>query len=290
MKVIIKNIYNNTALTGKNLKAGYGQSLYIESEEHKILYDVGFKGKDLIHNMKILGINPNEIDFLILSHGHFDHTFGLEAFLKARTEKDKITVIAHPDAVEEKKVLFPLSILILLKFKTTKLGFPSLSKEQFERLDFNFVKEAYEVTPFLTSLGEINERPEKDGTMKMLTHKESGKWVKDPINDDLSLILKTKEGLVLICGCCHVGLLNTCEYITKEYENEKIVSIIGGTHMLRFTEEEVADVAKKMEKYGKPTLYLGHCTGEKTIDQLRQHFGEEIVKQFHVGTELSFEC
>ena len=115
MKVIIKNIYNNTALVCENLKTGHGQSLYIESEEHKILYDVGFKGKDFIHNMKLLGINPNEIDFLILSHGHFDHTFGLKAFLKARTEKEKITVIAHHDAVEEKKVLFPLSILFLFQ-------------------------------------------------------------------------------------------------------------------------------------------------------------------------------
>ncbi|MCG3224979.1 MAG: MBL fold metallo-hydrolase [Candidatus Heimdallarchaeota archaeon] len=291
MKIFIKNVYNNTALDGKHLKAGYGQSLYIESEEHKILYDVGFKGKDFVHNMRKLNINPNDIDFLILSHGHFDHTFGLEAFLKERGSEKKVNIIAHPDAIEEKKVLFPLSLLFALKFKTTKLGFPPLSKEQKEMIDFNFVKEPFEITPFLDTLGEIRERPEKDGTMKLLTHKEENKWVKDPIHDDLSLVLKTKEGLVLICGCCHAGLLNTCEAVVQKYENQKIVSIIGGTHMMRFSEEEVDYVADRLEKvYGTPKLYLGHCTGNKTIGLLKHHFGEEVVKPFHVGTQLTFEC
>ena len=298
MNIFIKNVYNNTALDGKHLKAGYGQSLYIESEEHKILYDVGFKGKDFVHNMRKLNINPNDIDFLILSHGHFDHTFGLEAFLKERGSEKKVNIIAHPDAIEEKKVLFPLSLLFALKFKTTKLGFPSLSKEQKEMMDFIYVKEPYEITPFLDTLGEIRERPEKDGTMKLLAHKEENKWVKDPIYDDLSLVLKTKEGLVLICGCCHAGLLNTLEHMKKMLD-KPIKSIIGGTHMVRFSEEEVNYVADVLEReYGLPDLYLNHCTDNMPIPLikktpvtkiLKKRFGEEKVKTCEVGTKLQFE-
>lgn len=108
--------------------------------------------------------------------------------------------------------------------------------------------------------------------------------------DDLSLVLKTKKGLVLICGCCHAGLLNVLNLVSINHKDEKIHAILGGTHMIAFTRNEVIHVEDILEsRYGKPQLYLNHCTGNHIIDQLKARFGENIVKPCHVGTQLSFD-
>ena len=116
--------------------------------------------------------------------------------------------------------------------------------------------------------------------------------------DDQSLVLDTTEGLVLITGCCHAGLLNTMEHVQKMI-NKPFKAIIGGTHMVRFSKEEVEQVADVLEKeYGLPDLYLNHCTDNLPIPLikktpvtkiLKKRFGENKVKTCSVGTEFIFE-
>ena len=125
--------------------------------------------------------------------------------------------------------------------------------------------------------------------MKAAFHKVDGQWEWDPVIDDLSLVLQTEEGLVLITGCCHAGLLNTCARATQLF-NDKIKAVIGGTHMLEYSEEDIGHVGGILEKvYGTPELYLNHCTGKRAIEQLRRKFGPEVVRDCHVGTELFFK-
>lgn len=283
MDVKITNIYNNDALPGKGLQSGHGQSFYIEYEKEKILFDIGWKGKRFLNNINHLGISPNQIKKIVFSHGHMDHTGGLPAFLKAKTVNEPIGIIAHPSVTEPKAVkIFGLRLL--------SASFPKLDKKLEERIKFNFVREPFKVTTKLSTTGEIRDRSEKDGTSKKIVHKVNGKWERDVLFDDLSLILETKDGLVLICGCCHAGLLNTCAYVAKLF-NKNIIAILGGTHMLEFSKEEVEHVGDVLEKaYGSPMLYLNHCTGKKTISQLKARFGSEIVRPCLVGTELTFEC
>lgn len=111
----------------------------------------------------------------------------------------------------------------------------------------------------------------------------------DPVVDDLSLVLQGKDGLVLIMGCCHAGLLNTCAHATKLF-NSKIKALIGGTHMLEYKPEDVKHMGDVLENtYGTPQFYLNHCTGEKAIAQLRTRFGQAIVHDCFAGSELVFE-
>jgi len=130
---------------------------------------------------------------------------------------------------------------------------------------------------------------EKPGIVKVAFHEVGGQWKWDPVIDDLSLTLQTRDGLVLITGCCHAGLLNTCAKATKLFNN-KIKAILGGTHMLEYSEEDIQHVGEVLEKvYGTPELYLNHCTGKKAIERLRNRFGSEIVRDCHVGTEIVFK-
>jgi len=282
MDIKIVNIYNNEALPTKGLKSGHGESFHITLDNQEILFDVGWKGRKLMHNINRLGINPDDISKLVFSHGHVDHTGGLPAFLKARTVSIPIPIIAHPAVLEpksRKKLIFHIPI-----------GFPKLSKKLMEKVEFQLTKNSVEVLSKLSTTGEITvtERPEKPG-IESVFHKVDGQRKWDPVIDDLSLILKTKDGLVIITGCCHAGLLNTCAKATKVFNN-KIKAMLGGTHMLHYSREDVEHAGNVLENfYGTPELYLNHCTGKKAIEQLRKRFGSEIVHDCHVGTELVYQ-
>ena len=283
MDVKITNIYNNEVLPGKGLKSGHGECFHIAMGDRQVLLDVGWKGGKLTHNMKKLGINTDAIEKLVFSHGHMDHTGGLKSFLKMRTAQKPVQIIAHPSALEPKSAkIFVFHI---------PMGLPKLSKELTEKTEFHLTKDSVEVLPNLATTGEITiaERLEKPGIVTGAFHKINGRREWDPVIDDLSLVLQAKDGLVLVTGCCHAGLLNTCARATQLF-NRKIIAILGGTHMLEYSQEDVDHVGEVLEKkYGTPQLYLNHCTGKKAIERLKSKFGTEVVHDCHVGTEVVFK-
>jgi 7,8-dihydropterin-6-yl-methyl-4-(beta-D-ribofuranosyl)aminobenzene 5'-phosphate synthase len=291
MKVQVLNLYSNEKESGSRLKNNHGQSFLISIGDEQILFDLGQKSNLLLHNMAELKISPNDVTKLVLSHGHSDHTGGLSGFLDKRTKKEKLPVFAHPDFREEK--------VAKISFIKMSLGCPDLTQEQEAKLDFQLSEQPQQITRCLKTTGEIIERSEKDGVEPVAMHWEDGKLVVDPILDDLSLVLSTKEGEVIITGCAHSGILNICNYVKKSTKR-KILAIIGGTHMVRYTPQDVIHVANQLENvYDCPDLYLNHCTDKlpipfmkktKTIDILKKRFGQEKVKNCYVGTKITFEC
>lgn len=291
MNVAIINLYSNEKEGNSILKSDHGQSFLISIGDEKILFDLGKKSDILLHNMAELQISPDSITKLVLSHGHNDHTGGLPGFIDKLSKNQKLPLFAHPDFQETK--------IGKLAFIKIPLGCPDLTQEQKERLDFDLSKQPQQIAPNLKTTGEIKERDEKDGVEPNAMHFENGSLVVDPILDDISLVLSTKKGEVIIAGCAHSGILNICKYV-KKTTKRKIIAIIGGTHMVRYTKEEVMHVADQFEnEYDYPDLYLNHCTDKlpiplvkktKAIDILRKRFGREKVKNCYVGTKITFEC
>jgi 7,8-dihydropterin-6-yl-methyl-4-(beta-D-ribofuranosyl)aminobenzene 5'-phosphate synthase len=283
MDAKIINVYNDWISLDKGLKSGWGASFHITIGDEKALFDVGCKGKTLIHNIHALGIDIDKINKIVLSHGHRDHTGGLVSFLEARTATTPIPVIAHPAALEPKSgkmLVFHIS-----------MGLPKLRKELDGKIEFQLAKNPVEVLPKLSTAGEIPiaERPEKPGIATRAFHKVNGRRVWDPVIDDLSLILQAKGGLVIVTGCCHAGLLNTCARATRLFD-KKIKAIVGGTHMMEYSKEDVERVGDVLKNaYGTPELYLSHCTGEKAIEQLKARFGSDTVHDCFAGSQLTFE-
>ncbi len=285
LQVTIINVYNDIVPEGSEFIADHGVAFYIETPEKTILFDTGAKGNILLHNMKALDLDPDAIETIVLSHGHWDHSGGIIGLLKERTKDTPITVIAHPTIMELK------GIVRKKDNKNILYEFPKIPQSLQKRIIFKYTKEPVSITEKLATLGEMRNRPHKDGTEPRLIHEVNGKIENDSMMDDLSLVLETKNGLVLICGCCHAGLLNTLSRVSALYENKNIHTIIGGTHMLRFNHEEVDFVAENLKKhYGCPKLFLNHCTGINTTDHLLTHFNNEIVNTCLVGKKFTFEC
>jgi 7,8-dihydropterin-6-yl-methyl-4-(beta-D-ribofuranosyl)aminobenzene 5'-phosphate synthase len=291
MQVKLINIVDKETEENSDFIPSNGLSYLIELGERKILFDAGESGKTLLHNMKLLEIAPNSLDLLILSHGHWDHSFGINALLKARTSREKLKLIAHPHAISKRKRRFPEDLIWLIKYRIYNFGFPRIGKSRKEQLVFELTTKPHEISPFLFTSGEISERKEIDSATKHIIRKEKNKYVEDSILDDLSLILNTKEGITIICGCGHAGILNICLRAKEIFPNKEIKSIIGGTHLVALNEDELNVVATKLEtEYNKPHLYFSHCTGKKAIQYLTKRFGKEIVHPFKVGDVLTFEC
>jgi 7,8-dihydropterin-6-yl-methyl-4-(beta-D-ribofuranosyl)aminobenzene 5'-phosphate synthase len=276
----ILNMYSDNVLAGKNLEGGWGLSFYVAVGEEEILFDLGADGEVLMHNIKALGLKAENIDKVVLSHAHVDHTGGLPSFLKSRTAAT-LPIIAHPQVLENKALLGSQS----------SIGFPKLSQELSKKITLHLSTNSIQVLPKLFTTGQISmdERKEKQGVASRALHEVNGKYEWDSVIDDLSLVLQAKDGLVVITGCCHAGILNTCAKATSLFKR-KIAAIVGGTHMAEYSKEDIDHVGKMLETtYETPELYLCHCTGSKAITQLKLMFGSSKVHNYFAGTELLFE-
>lgn len=283
MMAKIVNVYNDWILLDRDLKGGWGESFHITMGDRQVLFDVGYKGKTLMQNIHALGIDVDKIEKVVLSHAHRDHTGGLASFLEARTVATSLPVIAHSNVSEPKSLK-----MLIFHFP---MGLPKLSQKLLKNASFQLTKNPVEVLPKLSTTGEIPiaERLEKPGIATRAFHKVNERREWDPSIDDLSLILNAKAGLVIVTGCCHSGLLNTCAKATS-LMNRKIKAIVGGTHMMEYSKKDIEHVGDVLERnYGIPELFLNHCTGERAIEQLRDRFGSDVVHDCFAGSELTFE-
>ncbi len=289
MQIKIYNVYNNIPLPNSSFRGKHGESFLIQAGNDLVMLDVGGNGKILLHNMALMNFSPNDVTHLVFSHGHYDHTWALPDFLDARTTDKKLPVFAHPQVFEEKRLkLGPI---------TKQIGFPSLTPAQKAKLEFHLSADAQEILPFLHTTGEIINRIHKQGLEKRAQHKIGDHFEIDPVKDDLSLVLDVEEGIVIITGCAHAGILNILAQV-KATSSQKILAILGGSHMARYTPEEVQATGKLIKnQFDFPDLYLNHCTDNlpmkflhatQAISILEQNYSHEKVHPCYTGTKLSY--
>ena len=262
MKVTI--VYENHSGFKKGLLGGHGFSALVEHGGIRVLVDTGTDGKVLLNNMKALGIEPDSIDCLFITHGHYDHTGGLKALLEARSRPLK--VIAHPGIFQRRIALRP---------RRREIGIP-FTREELEELGAKFILKAepFEFAKAFISSGEI-ERLTWD---RAVGHFPDG--TKDPVRDDMALILDLGDSTVVITGCGHSGVINIVRHAEK-VSGKPVEALIGGLHLVGVKEELLKDVIKNV----KARLYAGHCTGLESFAYLRCRLGER-VEPIHVGKTI----
>jgi len=285
MKVSIMTIHDRITNPGILSSFSHGVSFYIQEGKNHILYDLGLIGKVLIKNMKILNVNPDSINKIVLSHGHSDHVRGMNAFLKERTKEMVIPVFAHTNVLEPKRAH-------LGKLRLWNAGFYPIKTDMKKKIKFILSTEPIEITSRLVTTGEIaiEERTNFQNISRHFVHYVNGNWIHDNLVDDTSLILKTKEGLVLICGCCHSGLDNTINKAERICDDE-VITVIGGVHLVGAKIEKILEVGKIIENnYSKINFFFNHSIGKKAYKILRKKLGEKQVNYAPVGKEFIFDC
>jgi 7,8-dihydropterin-6-yl-methyl-4-(beta-D-ribofuranosyl)aminobenzene 5'-phosphate synthase len=142
-----------------------------------------------------------------------------------------------------------------------------------------------EILPGVWTSGEIVGRSEPEGrSPHHFVHGEDG-WVPDPYRDDMALVLESPAGLVLVCGCCHAGLLNTLAHVRRTFGRDPVL-IVGGTHLGHADRAHLQRLVETLRPLGPPALYLNHCTGQTAYVALAHALGEG-VHPCPAGTVLS---
>jgi 7,8-dihydropterin-6-yl-methyl-4-(beta-D-ribofuranosyl)aminobenzene 5'-phosphate synthase len=252
----------------------HGLAFLVETKSGCILFDTGQSGTVLLHNLELLGIEPGAINALAISHAHYDHTGGLPALLD---QVAGIPLYAHPDLFRER---------FSRREKLKSVGLPLKRETLAQRLAFQLSAEPTEILPGVWTTGEITDRAEPEGRSAHHLVRGLEGWEPDPYRDDMALVLETGKGLVVLCGCCHAGLLNTLAYVRCTFGVD-ITAVAGGAHLLQADEAHLRRVIEVLRELGLPRLYLNHCTGQRAYVVLAQALGE-VVAPCPVGTSLNF--
>ena len=269
-------VVDNTVERSSQFWGEHGLAFWIETDQGCALFDTGQSGVVLSHNLEALGLRLQDANALALSHSHYDHTGGLSAVL---SQNPGLPVYANAD------FLRPRYSLRGGEYKS--IGLPMPQEKLTQLADLRLNDAPVEVFPGLRTTGEIGGRLEPEGrSAHHVIHHGDG-WGPDPYRDDMSLVLDTQEGLVLICGCCHAGLLNTLAHVQRTFQRP-IVAVLGGTHLVTADETYLEHVVSVLrEHYDLRYLYLNHCTGERAYIALVNAFANR-VKPCPAGTILTF--
>ncbi len=245
------------------------------SEEHVMLMDVGISGTCLLHNAQLLRIDLSKVEALILSHGHFDHCWGLREILPKIPKG--IPLIFHPDASLPRRFNLPA-----LKIQ---VSMPPLDEIMLREAGMEIRKireDSILASGGALVLGEIDRVTEFEKGMPGMEAEIKGEWVTDRFPDDRGVVVRVKnKGLVVIGGCSHAGIINTVKHAQKVTRTPKVHAVLGGFHLTGpMMEPVIGPTIGEMKKIGPDYIIPTHCTGWKAINQ----FAKEMPEQFILNT------
>ena len=270
-------VVDNAVKRSSQFWGEHGLSFWIDSGEQVVLFDSGQSGSVLIHNLDKMGLHSQEVAALSLSHAHYDHSGGLGSIF---ADNPGLPLYANPDLLRPR--------FSLKDGDYVDIGMPFNRRQLTQLTDLHLSADPIEVIPGLWTSGEITERNEQEGRSPHHFVPADDGWQPDPYRDDMSMVIEVKEGLILVCGCCHAGLLNTMAHVRRLFQRP-ITVVMGGSHLVSADDDylqHVIDVLR--EDYHPIRFYLNHCTGERAIIALSNAFGE-LVQPFPVGSQLVFD-
>lgn len=265
MKVKVTVLCENSVFSNIGAIAEHGWAAFVETDQGNFLFDTG-QGKALINNANYFKKDLSSAKGIIISHHHVDHTGGLLAALSAT---GPIDVYSHPD-------LFKESYL-------TRSGSPKYIGIPFQKIaveskgaNLIYNQDFKEIVPGMYLTGEVPRLNDYELGDKDQVLLSDGEFVKDPLLDDQSIIIKTDKGLFVILGCSHAGIINILNYAIKKTGESRIHTVIGGTHLGPVSEEQREKTIKALKEFDIERIGVSHCTGLVGSMRLAQEYGEKF--------------
>jgi len=256
----------------------FGLSMLLELRagviEKHILYDTNSDAAPILHNLRIMGKSLDRVSAIFLSHCHYDHTDGLAGVLSALNRPTP--VFAHPQTFRPCFEINPDGI--------RHIGFGEGDRQKLESRGavWTLTKSPLNLMRGVLASGEIPRLTSFEPLEDLYTMID-GEVRQDHESDDASLILNFPQGLVIVTGCCHAGIVNTMMHARKISGVDKIHAVIGGLHLIDASEEKLE---KSVEALCQVDWVLaGHCTGFEGERRLAAALGERFAI-IHTGVEI----
>jgi 7,8-dihydropterin-6-yl-methyl-4-(beta-D-ribofuranosyl)aminobenzene 5'-phosphate synthase len=260
---------------------GFSVLLQVRQGEKQaaLLFDTGVSREGLLHNIDALQINLYDVQAIVLSHGHADHALGLNGVLD-RMGRRNLPLVLHPDAYLERKLVLPNGVDVMI---------PPPRKADLQREHVELIEEvgpSMLVDGMVLVSGEVARTTDFEKGFPTHYSKRDGVWEHDPwIRDDQCAIVNVRDqGLVVITGCGHAGIINIIRNAQRLTGIDRIYAVIGGFHLTGGLFEPIipATVAA-LQKINPRYLVPGHCTGFSATHQLAQAMPEAFIPN-SVGT------
>lgn len=268
MEVRITTLIENIPDNQGKLYYEHGLSLWIEADGKHILFDTGQSG-DFTKNLKELHKKEEDLDYIVMSHGHYDHSGGFK------------TLMEH---LEKKPPVFVGSEFFQPKYK-------SLSKDVYKYIGNGFDETFFKTNKIPlhkveTSLEYLTE------TILLFHHfkrhtdfekrnpkfyiKKEDSYIPDDFCDEVTLGITTKKGLVLIVGCSHIGVVNIVKSIS-DCVSIPVYALIGGTHLVDADEVRIQKTVDFFKEKKIQLVAVSHCTGEEGILKIQKELKDNFV-------------
>ncbi len=254
----------STMLVGDTKGIGeWGFSALVEADGRRVLLDTGSHPDTVLQNAHDLNVDLSDVEEVILTHNHWDHVSGLLAIRKAMMK-------ANPAAVS---VVHVARGIFYSRPGLDGEHNPMIAlKKEYEATGGRFIERdgPAEIYPGWWLTGPVPRKyPERNWSSTGKVQNPSG-LVEDTIPEDQSLVLNTADGLVVITGCGHAGIVNILTFTEEKFHNEPIQAIIGGLHLFPATDDQLNWTADKLKDFKVRQLIGAHCTGIEAVYRIRE--------------------
>jgi 7,8-dihydropterin-6-yl-methyl-4-(beta-D-ribofuranosyl)aminobenzene 5'-phosphate synthase len=236
---------------GSRLLAEHGLAFWIEADGESIVFDTG-QGQVIGHNAEQLEIPLNTARYVVISHGHFDHTGGLDQVLGPGREVD---LFIHPAALHAKYHRSDQP-------PHRNIGISKLDEAVLRGWVRKLVwtREPVEIMPAVFVTGEVPRRNDFEDTGGPF-YLDPECQTPDPLVDDQALFIETPAGIVVVLGCAHAGVVNTLDYIAQLTGRQQFAAVLGGMHLVHANDVRLEATVAALRRYDVQQIGAAHCTG-----------------------------
>lgn len=271
--MIIKTLVENTAVS-EDFKTEHGLSLYLESNDHKILFDLG-QGQLFLENAKKMDVSIEDVDYLVISHGHYDHGGGLANFFQENTRAE---VFMH-------KLAFGSYYSLR---GNDQFQYAGLDQDLKQNKQIVYTSDRFTIAKGIQVFSGVMGEAKLPQSNKTLYMKDQGEMVHDTFAHEQNLIIEENGKIILLAGCAHNGIINIVDHF-YQMKGRMPDYVIGGFHLSsRTSGNEPRQEIEKIGKYllqTKAKYYTCHCTGLAAYDYLKEIMADKI-DYLATGSEL----
>lgn len=261
----LTTLIENTPGSGSDLSPQHGLSLLIEARDRTVLFDMGQDGT-FIRNAENLGLDLTRVDAGVLSHGHYDHGGGLAAFLEYNTQAPVYLRAGAGDT-------FYVRDIPRYRYIGLEGGMLTANAHRFV-----WISTDTGISPGLMLITDIlTVAPPPPGNGPLFIRKDA-RYIPDPFLHELFLVVEDDDGISVITGCGHSGILNMVSTAKHRYPGKPVKAVVGGFHLIdRDTPPHmVRHIASALKSAGCRRIITGHCTGTRAKEILHEELGDSF--------------